>query len=105
MNDNIRKTPISTVELSDGIIIVRILADAIQTMALATENIKVCTELAGDMRRPLLLDLRKAQPLVPEIRQFYASREVGGRFSAIAIFTLNSSMRDIISHPLQRNMP
>lgn len=79
-------TRVSTITLvEDRILVVRILPRVQQTIELAKANVDSCLELAEGRKLPLLIDLLQAQPLTPEVRQFYAGKEVGGFFAAIAI--------------------
>ncbi len=79
------RTASATISFEDDLIIVRIHQGVLQSIQMARENLALTAKLAGSSKCPLLVDLRKAQALPPEVRRFYADREVMGQYLAIGM--------------------
>lgn len=80
-----RETNTALVRLgSDGVISVRIRSDAQQSLTDAKENLGAALEARDGQRRPLLIDIRDAQPLDAEVRHFYSGQVLDG-FTALAM--------------------
>jgi len=80
-----RETNTALVRLgSDGVISVRIRSGAQQSLTDAKENLGAALEARDGQRRPLLIDIRDAQPLDAEVRHFYSGQVLDG-FTALAM--------------------
>src|SRR4029077_1451731 len=51
----------------------------------ARENLAACVQLAGPDRKPLLVDMRAARPLLPEVRHQYMGERLDSSFSALGL--------------------
>ena len=60
-------------------------ANARQTVDDARENLAATATLAGDGRRPLLVDISRAAPLDPEVRHFYTGTQLVAAFHALGL--------------------
>jgi hypothetical protein len=80
-----RETNTALVRLgSDGVISVRVRTGAQQSLTDAKENLGAALEARDGQRRPLLIDIRDAQPLDAEVRHFYSGQVLDG-FTALAM--------------------
>ena len=79
-------TKTARINLTDGgLLIVRINAGAHQTLADAKENLAAAVAETGGTRRPLLIDIRTAQPLDADARHHYSGQTLVAGFSALAL--------------------
>ena len=69
----------------DGLLIVRINTGAYQSLDDAKENLAAAVSQTGGRRRPLLIDIRAAQPLDADARHHYSGQTLVDRFSALAL--------------------
>jgi hypothetical protein len=69
----------------DGVVLVRIRTGARQSITDAIENLATAVTATGGQRRPLLIDIRSAQPLAADVRREYAGSTVAQSFSALAL--------------------
>ena len=69
----------------DGVVIVRIRSGAQQSMAEAKENLGLALSAREGVRRPLLVDMRKAAPLEAEVRHYYSGQVLVEGFTAIGL--------------------
>jgi hypothetical protein len=69
----------------DGCVVIRVRAQVIQTLTDAEENLAKSIEACGGQRRPLVTNISKCEPLVPEVRHFYSGDRVFRAFSAMGI--------------------
>jgi hypothetical protein len=69
----------------DGVVVVRIHNGAYQSLADAQENLAACLAETVGRRRPLLIDIRGAQPLDADVRHHYSGRILVEGFSALAL--------------------
>jgi len=69
----------------DGLLIVRINDGAYQALDDAKENLAAAVAETGGTRRPLLIDIRRAQPLDADARHHYSGQTLVERFSALAL--------------------
>jgi len=69
----------------EGILIVRINTGASQSLDDARENLAAAVSETGGTRRPLLIDIRTAQPLDADARHHYSGQTLVDRFSALAL--------------------
>jgi hypothetical protein len=68
----------------DGIVIARIGEDE-QSLDDARDNLAACARLAAPDRRPLLVDIRAARPLSPEVRHHYMGERLHSSFGALGL--------------------
>jgi hypothetical protein len=68
-----------------GLVIVRIKDGAYQSLADAKVNLALAVSETRGERRPLLIDIRKAQPLEADARHHYSGQTLVERFSALAL--------------------
>ena len=79
-------TKTAQIDLNDhGLLIVRINDGAYQTLDDARENLSVAVSQTNGRRRPLLIDIRRAQPLDADARHHYSGQTLVERFSALAL--------------------
>jgi hypothetical protein len=69
----------------DGLLIVRINDGARQLLADAEENLALAVSETQGTRRPLLIDVRRSQPLEAAARHHYSGQTLVERFSALAL--------------------
>jgi hypothetical protein len=80
------ETKTARIALNDqGLLIVRIRDGAHQSLADAKENLALAVSETRGERRPLLIDIRKAQPLEADARHHYSGQTLVERFSALAL--------------------
>jgi hypothetical protein len=79
------KTRIARIELVGDRIVVARIGDGAQTVDDARENLAACVQLAGPDRKPLLVDMRAARPLLPEVRHQYMGKRLDTSFSALGL--------------------
>lgn len=80
------ETKTAQIALDDqGVLIVRIRDGAHQSLADAKENLALAVSETQGRRRPLLIDIRKAQPLEADARHHYSGQTLVERFSALAL--------------------
>jgi hypothetical protein len=82
------KTSLRSAEISlrdDGIVYVKVRQGVVQTMEDATSNMDTALALRGDKKRPLMVDLRVAEPLTNEIRHHYSGTKIVDWYVAMAI--------------------
>ena len=68
-----------------GLIVVRIRNGAFQSLTDAQDNLAACMAETVGRRRPLLIDIRGAQPLDADVRHHYSGRTLVEGFSALAL--------------------
>jgi len=68
-----------------GLLIVRINDGAFQTLDDAKENLAMAVSETKGQRRPLLIDIRRAQPLDADARHHFSGQTLVDRFSALAL--------------------
>jgi hypothetical protein len=80
------ETETAVVRLSgDGVVIVKIRDGARQSLEDARTNLAAALFEATGHRRPLLVDIRTAQPLDADARHYYSGQQLVDSFSAIAL--------------------
>ena len=93
------ETETAVVQLSeDGVVIVRIRDGARQSLADATKNLAAALFEATGRRRPLLIDIRTAQPLDADARHYYSGQQLVDNFSAIALLVDNSPFGNMMGN-------
>jgi hypothetical protein len=80
-----QETRTARVGLEGDLIIVRIRNGAQQSLVDAKENLAAAVNETGGGRRPLLIDIRGAQPLDAEARHHYSGQTLVESFSALAL--------------------
>lgn len=79
-------TKTAHISLSDrGLVLVRIRRGARQSLTDAGENLATAVAETAGWRRPLLVDIRGAQPLAADVRRQYSGQTVVNAFSALAL--------------------
>jgi hypothetical protein len=76
----------------NGLVVVRIRNGAHQSLGDARENLAACLSEALGHRRPLLIDIRGAQPLDAEVRHHYSGQTLVAGFSALALLIESSPL-------------
>jgi hypothetical protein len=80
------ETRTARIDLSEGgLVIVRIRDGAEQSLSDARENLSVAVSQTRGQRRPLLIDIRRAQPLDADARHHYSGQTLVERFLALAL--------------------
>jgi len=74
----------------DGLVVVRVNDGAQQSLAQAKENLGLAVAETRGTRRPLLIDIRTAQPLEADARHHYSGQTLVERFSALALLVESS---------------
>jgi hypothetical protein len=74
-----------------GLVIVRVNADATQSLADAEENLATAVAETRGRRRPILIDIRKSRPLDAAARHHYSGQILVDRFSALALLVEGSA--------------
>jgi hypothetical protein len=69
----------------EGLLVVRIRDGAHQSLADAKENLALALSATEGRRRPLLIDIRGAQPLDADARHHYSGQALVDSFSALAL--------------------
>jgi hypothetical protein len=80
-----RDTRTARIGLEGGLVIVRIRTGAHQSLQDAVENLAAALEATEGERRPLLIDIRSAQPLDADARHHYSGQKLVEGFSALAL--------------------
>ena len=79
------KTRTARVDLTEDHIVVARLGDSVQSVDDARENLAACVHLAAPDRKVLLVDIRAARPLLPEVRHQYMGERLDASFAAMAL--------------------
>ena len=92
-------TRTAKIGLSDaGVVIVRINAGAYQSLGDAKENLAAAISETYGLRRPLLIDIRRARPLEADARHHYSGQTITERFSAMALLIEASPLGRIMGN-------
>jgi hypothetical protein len=78
-------TATAHITLDDGVLLVRIREGAHQRPADARENLSLASSATQGVRRPLLIDITKSQPLDAETRHVYSGQPFVEGFMALAL--------------------
>jgi len=88
-----RETRTAQIGLSEsGLLVVRIHKGAHQSLADAQENLAVALSETAGRRRPLLIDIRGAQPLDAAARHHYSGQTLIDGFLALALLIESSPL-------------
>jgi hypothetical protein len=85
-------TRTARIEVVDGRVVVARMRDEVQTLDDARENLAASMRLAEPDRKPLLVDIRAARPLLPEVRVQYAGERFDPYFAAMALLVRNNPL-------------
>jgi hypothetical protein len=77
-------TRTARIEVLEDRIVVAHVADLVQTVEDARENLEVVSRLAAPDCKPFLADIRLAKPLMPEVRRVYMGERLGA-FAAMGM--------------------
>ena len=81
-----RETSTAQINLGDdGVLTVHIREGVKQSLADARQNLSAALDERGGLRRPILVDIRRAQPLDADVRHFYTGQVLIDGFCAIAL--------------------
>jgi len=84
-------TRTARINLDDqGLVIVRVNDGAAQSLGDAKLNLAAAVSETGGVRRPLLIDIRTAQPLEADARHHYSGQTLVEAFSALALLVEGS---------------
>ena len=83
---------------TDGIVSVFILSKVLQTLDDARENLDTAVLVRGGVRCPIVIDLTKCEPLIPEVRHHYSGSKLGDAFHALALIVPASSFGRIMGN-------
>ena len=86
------QTRTARIEVIEGRIVVARMNNEQQTLDDARENLTVSMRLAEPDRKPLLVDIREARPLLPEVRVQYAGERFDPYFAAMALLVRNNPL-------------
>jgi len=89
----------------DGIIIAVGSNHQLHTLEHAIENTKINAKLAGDVRRPFLIDMNKVKSMSREAREYYAGPEPQKIITAVAILTSSSVGKAVANFFLMLTRP
>ena len=73
-------------------IVVARIGEQAQSLDDARDNLAACARLAEPERKPLLVDIRAARPLVPEVRHYYTGERLDASFSAFGLLVRGSAL-------------
>jgi hypothetical protein len=79
------ETATAHITLTDGLLFVRIRDGAHQHPSDARENLSVALSATEGVRRPLLIDITKSQPLDADTRHVYSGQPLVDGFTALAL--------------------
>lgn len=84
-------TETAAISLShEGVVVVRIREGAHQSIEDARANLAAALSETAGRRRPLLVDMRTAQPLDPDVRHLYTGQTLVDGFVALALLVESS---------------
>lgn len=86
------ETRTARIELLEGPIVVARIGDHDQSLDDARDNLAACARLAEPDRKPLLVDIRAARPLLPEVRHYYKGERLDASFSAFGLLVRGSAL-------------
>src|SRR5688572_25270958 len=69
----------------DGVVVVRIHDGAVQSLEDAKANLDAAIAATAGRRRPLLVDMRGAQPVDAAVQHHYSGPQLPAHFSALAL--------------------
>jgi hypothetical protein len=86
------ETRTARIEVLEGGIVVARMNDEVQTLDDARANLAASIRLAEPDRKPLLVDIRNARPLLPEVRVQYAGERFDPYFVALGLLVRNNPL-------------
>jgi hypothetical protein len=78
-------TRTARIEIVDDRVVVARIGDKVQTIDDARENLDAAARLAAPDRKPVLVDIRGARPLLPEVRHQYTGERLDPFFAAMGL--------------------
>ena len=84
------ETKTAYINLTDGLVVVKIRDGAYQSLEDAKTNLATALAETGGRRRPLLIDIRTAQPLDADARHHYSGQKLVDGFLALALLVDHS---------------
>jgi len=88
-------TRTSTIWLEDGMLRVLVQAGITESLETARVNLDVLKKLAGDVKRPMLVDIRGAKGIERRARQLYGSRATEVVLAATAMLVKSGISRAV----------
>jgi hypothetical protein len=76
----------------DDVVIARIRPGVVQSLEDAEVNLAACKAACEESPRPLLVDIRQSQPLVPEVRHHYSGERLAHAFTKLAMLVATSPL-------------
>lgn len=92
------ETRTARIELLEDCIVVARIGDQPQSLDDARENLAACMRLAEPERKPLLVDVRVARPLVPEVRHCYTGEHLDSSFAAFGMLVRGSPVGQMMGN-------
>src|SRR5262245_35459950 len=87
------ETKTAAIQLTDdGVVMVKVRHGAYQSLEDARENLAAAQSETAGRRRPLLVDIRTAQPLDADARHLYSGRTLADSFTALALLVETSPL-------------
>jgi hypothetical protein len=83
---------------SDGLVVVNVHRGAVQSLEDAKANLAAAIAATAARRRPLLVDIRGAQPLDSAVRHHYSGKLVAEHFSALALLVERTPLGRMIGN-------
>ena len=85
-------TRTARIELLEAGVVVARIGEDVQTLEDARANLDACARLAAPDRKPLLVDIRAAKPLLPEVRHTYMGERLDTSFAAMGLLVRGSPL-------------
>jgi hypothetical protein len=92
------ETRTARIELLGDCIVVARIGDEAQTLDDAHDNLAACMRLAEPDRKPLLVDIRTARPLMPEVRHYYTGEHLDASFAAFGLLVRGSPVGQMMGN-------
>jgi hypothetical protein len=85
-------TRTARIEVIEERIVVARIGEDVQSADDARANLEACARLAAPDRKPLLVDIRAAKPLMPEVRHTYMGERLDRSFAAMGLLVKGSPL-------------
>jgi hypothetical protein len=92
------ETRTARVGLVEGGVVVARIGDQVQTLDDARDNLAACMRLAEPDRKPLLVDIRVARQLAPEVRHYYTGEHLDSSFAAFGLLVRGSAVGQMMGN-------
>ena len=86
------ETRTARIEVLEDCIVVARIGDELQSLGDARDNLAACARLAVPDKKPLLVDIRVARPLLPEVRHYYTGEHLDSSFAAFGLLVRGSAL-------------